>query len=689
MIDWRLHAGDRAEHQDGAVEHAQRALDLDGEVDVAGRVDDVDVVVLPLQWVAARRDRDAALALELHGVHRGADAVLALDLVDRVDPLGVEEDALGQRRLARVDVGADADVADRAQIFDHFIPLDGCRRYHLPRPSSHNSLKLRSRGGGGVYIQKRKSLFCSFHEIHAAPGHKRRSPRLAFPRSGGRIHNDGMPNRKPIDDAPAELEGRPDLELESLRTLGHRAVDWMVDYLSGLSLEVRANERPILPTEAPEDVFARFRAGVPEDGISPEQVFDEFRETILPLTTTLQHPGNLGYIPNSASIVGIIGDLVSSTLNQNVSIVRGGPSAAAVEHQVVGWLRELLGVPPGGGGILTSGGSLGNLMGIALARERAGNPERIRYYVSEETHSSIERAIKFLGLPRESMRYVETDDALRIRPDALEAAIEADVRDGANPAAVVAAAGTIGSGAVDDLEALGSLCERRGLWLHVDGAYGALAAAAPSCAWMRAGLARADSLSLDPHKWLFVPIDVSCLLVRDLDFMRQFFGVKAEYLRVVASETTGDVHQPMEHTVELSRRFRALKLWMVLKAFGARSMRAIIEEHLQLARTFAGWVEQDEEFELSAPVVTSTVCFRYRPSWLPGRGMSEQEEQGELDRVNEAMLHEVNRRPGLFISRNRLRGRFTLRACVTSLRTREVDLRRLWDACRSIAPTIQ
>jgi len=472
---------------------------------------------------------------------------------------------------------------------------------------------------------------------------------------------------------PGPFSERDDLDPERLRAFAHEAVDWMVDYLRDVGTEPRS----ILPPEAPRDIFERFREGLPEAGASPSAVFEEFQRAIVPLTTSLQHPGNLAYIPNSAGVVGIVADLLASAINQNVSIVRGGPSAAAVETQVVSWLRTFLGLSgDAGGGILTSGGSMGNLMGLALAREHAGGGEGLVFYASEETHSSIERAKRFLGLG-EALSLLAAGDDFRIRPDALADAVASDRAAGLKPAAVIATAGTIGSGAVDDLEALGDICQREGLWLHVDGAYGALAAAAPTCRWMQAGLARADSLSLDPHKWLFVPIDVSCLLVRDIDFMRRFFGVKAEYLKVIAPEIAGDIHQPMEHTFELSRRFRALKLWMAFKTYGARAIRETIEHHLHLARTLGAWVTAEPSFELSAPVVTSTTCFRFRP---PGADTGE-----ELDRINEDMMHAVNRKRGVFISRNRLRGRFTLRCCITSMRTTEEDVRRLWDACRDVA----
>jgi len=469
-----------------------------------------------------------------------------------------------------------------------------------------------------------------------------------------------------------EIPGRQDLSIEELRRFAHEAVDWMVSYLTSFG------EKAIQPSEPSARVFSLLREPLPEEGSAAGAVLREFVERIVPFATDLQHPGNFGYIPNSTGIVGIVADLLASTLNQNVSLVRGGASAAAIEEQAIRWLRSLLELPEGGG-VLTSGGSLANLMGLALARERAGRAEGVVFYVSEETHSSIDRGLRFLGVPADALRRLPTDEAFHLTASVLRESIARDRDRGLSPAAVVATAGTIGSGAVDPLEELAEVCRETGLWLHVDGAYGALAAAAPSGAFLRSGLASADSLSLDPHKWLFVPIDTSCLLVRDVVSMRRFFTVIPEYLKVSASEQ--EVPQPMESTIELSRRFRALRLWMVLKVYGAEAIRGRIEEHLSLARKLASWIEEDPDFQLAAPVETSTVAFRYVPDGRLG--------PEDLDGLNEAMLDRLNRQPALFLSRNRLRGRFTLRACITGLRTTEENVRQLWSACRKAAEALR
>ncbi len=469
---------------------------------------------------------------------------------------------------------------------------------------------------------------------------------------------------------------------ESLRAFSHQAVDWMVDYLEGF------RDGPILQPATPAEVVRAFEEPLPAEGMAPEAVLEIVRTKVAGLATHLQHPGNFAYVPNSADMVGVIADAIAATLNQNVSLFRGGPSAAAMERQVITWIRQMIGFPQDSAGVLTSGGSMANLMGLALARDRtasAAGKDPV-FYVTGETHSSVHRAIRFLGLSESATRAVPTDGDYRMRADRLERSIIEDRENGRNPCAVIASAGTIGSGAVDPLEAISDVCRKRGLWLHVDGAYGALAAAAPLGEWMRPGLARADSASLDPHKWLFVPIDASCLLVRDADHARRFFTLVPEYLKVSAGESES-VHHPMEYTIELSRRFRALKIWMVLKVHGADAVRGLINHHLELAADLGDWVRGTPEFELLAPVMTSMVCFRC----LPGSASRQPEAERErrLDALNNELLERINRAGGLFISHCRLDGRFALRVCITHLRSKREDVERLKRALVEAASAVE
>ncbi|MFQ5790143.1 MAG: pyridoxal phosphate-dependent decarboxylase family protein [Acidobacteriota bacterium] len=468
---------------------------------------------------------------------------------------------------------------------------------------------------------------------------------------------------------------------ESLRGFAHQAIDWIVDYLQGV------DGKTILPPVDPREVLAAFSEPLPESGLPPEKVFELFQEKVVRYATHLQHPGNFAYVPNSTDLVGVVADALAAALNQNVSLFRGGPSAAAVEKRVVDWLKQCVGFSQEGDGVLTSGGSLANLMALALARERAGVEKDLVFYISPEVHSSIHRALRFLGLGPATWHKVTTDGRYRMSARALAEAVAWDRQKGRTPAAVVASAGTICSGAVDPLEDIADLCEEENVWLHVDGAYGALAAMAPSGAWMRPGLARADSLSLDPHKWLFVPIDTSCLLVRDPQHMRHFFTLVPEYLKVSRSEAVEGVHHPMEQTVELTRRFRALRVWMSLKVYGARAIRDKIEQHLHLAKELASRLEASERFQLLAPVMTSIVCFRRTPAGI--KALPEGKRDASLDRLNQEVMARLNRREGLFLSHCRLRRAFALRVCITHLRTTAEDIDRLWDALNTICEQVE
>lgn len=470
----------------------------------------------------------------------------------------------------------------------------------------------------------------------------------------------------------SEFPDRNDLDLEALARFGHRAVDWIAEYLGGFDRE------PILQTAPPSQVVEAFQEPLPEEGLPADAVFEAFQQKVARYATHLQHPGNFAYIPNSASLVGVVADALASALNQNTSLWRGGPSSAAVEQRVIAWLKEMIGYPDEGDGSLTSGGSIANLMGLALARDRAGAGQNLIFYLSAEVHSSIQRGLRFLGFGREAIQVVATDKSYRMDPGSLARAVARDRAKGKNPAAVVASAGTVASGAVDPLEDIGDFCREQNLWLHVDGAYGALAAACPSGAWMRAGLARADSLSLDPHKWLFVPLDASCLLVRDPEHMRRSFNLVPEYLKVSGPEEEEKIHHPMENSIELSRRFRALKIWMTLKVYGARAIREKIESHLRLARKLASRLDGTAGFELLAPIETSIVCFRRVPPGAEKLPPGEREEV--IDRLNQEVMERVNRAGGLFMSHCRLGGAFALRACITHLRTTEKDVDRLWEA---------
>ena len=388
-------------------------------------------------------------------------------------------------------------------------------------------------------------------------------------------------------------------------------------------------------------------------------------------------PGILPTFPNSTGVVGVVADLLASTLNQNVSLVRGGPSAAAIERQVVSWLASLIDYP--GGGVLTSGGSMANLMALGLARELLGSGPDSVFYLSVETHSSMDRALRFLGFRGDSVRHVEVDEHYRMDPDALRErdpsgpilGRQADLRRGDRGQHRIRChrSSRLSRRGLPNRRRLAS-CRRR---LRGAGGGGPI----PRVASCRA---RRRRLLVDGPTQVAIRPDRHQLSAREGRRRRcdDFFTIVPEYLKVTGNE---DVYQPMEHTLELSRRLRGLRLWMVLKCYGAEAIRARIEEHVLLARRLAEWIDESEHFELCAPAATSTVCFRYLPPTAGGESLTPE----RLDEINETIFHEINRRPDIYVSRNRLGGRFTLRACITHLRTTQDDVVRLWSYCQEIA----
>ncbi len=376
-----------------------------------------------------------------------------------------------------------------------------------------------------------------------------------------------------------------------------------------------------------------------------------------------------GYVLGSGEPVAAIADLLASILNQNVTAWRSSPAAVAIEKTVVSWLAKAIGCG-GFGGSLTGGGSSANLMALALAREaklpandQGLGARRGTVYASEEVHMSIPKGIALLGIGRDHLRLIPTDESFHILPDELERAMLRDQAAGTVPIAVVASAGTVNTGAIDPLPQLAEICRRHGAWLHVDGAYGALAAMATRNRFP--GLELADSISLDPHKWLYQPLDCGCLLYRDAGAARPAFAHTGDYARALTADPI-EAFAFFEESLELSRRFRALKLWLSLRYHGFEAFRESIKSDLAHARRLAESIVEQPELQLVAPVELSAVCFRY----LGKGGLSE----AELNRVNHAILKRVNERGQVYLSNATLRAKFCLRACVVNHRTTDADI---------------
>ena len=469
-----------------------------------------------------------------------------------------------------------------------------------------------------------------------------------------------------------------DMSREEFREAGHRLVDWIAEYLE------HADRYPVLAQVKPGDVKAQFPAAAPLHGDSMDAIFADFERSLVPGLTHWNAPSFFAYFSISASAPGILADFLSSALNQQAMLWRTSPAATELEDVALGWLRQLMGLPATFEGVIYDTASVSSLHALAAARERAvpgvrqeglagraGLP-RLRVYCSEHAHSSIDKGVILLGLGHDALRKIPVDDEFRMRPGALAEAVAEDRRAGLRPFAVVATTGTTSTTSVDPVPAIADVCEREGLWLHVDAAYGGVAAIVPGHEWVLAGCDRADSLVVNPHKWLFTPFDLSAFYCRHMDLVRAAFSLVPEYLRT--SDPSG-VKNLMDTGVQLGRRFRSLKLWMILRYFGAEGIRARIEEHMRLARELAGWIDADPDFERLAPVPMSVVCFRAKPAVLAP-------DEAALETFNARLLDAVNATGQTFLSHTKLNGRFTLRLAIGHIRTTREHVARAWDLVR-------
>jgi len=473
------------------------------------------------------------------------------------------------------------------------------------------------------------------------------------------------------------------------RAAGHVVVDLMADYLE--TLESRA----VFPPIEPGSLRPLFPALPPEMPESIETILADYRALIEPNATHWQHPGFLAYFSTTASGPGILGEMLTAALGQNAMLWRTSPIGTELEELVVDWLRQALGLPVAFDGLLTDTASTSTLIALAAAREACGADVAarglagrddlgggLRVYASAEAHSSVEKACMTLGLGRASLVRIGINERFELLPDELETAIAADRFAGRYPMAVVATLGTTSSTSVDPIAAVAEIAEREELWLHVDAAYAGVVAMLPDRRAPFDGWERADSIVVNPHKWLFTPLDASLLLTRRMETLRAAFGLVPEYLRTL--DRDGPVRDYNEYTPQLGRRFRALKLWILLRWFGLEGLRRRIERHLDLAADFAAAVEADPDWELLAPVPFSTVCFRWRPAELADRA-GEPDIADRLDLANEAIMDEANRSGEVFLSHTRLAGRFTIRVAIGSLRTEGRHVERAWALLRMAA----
>jgi len=472
-----------------------------------------------------------------------------------------------------------------------------------------------------------------------------------------------------------------DMSADEFRTRGHEMVEWIARFMEN------PERFPVLARVAPGDIRNALPAAAPESGEDFGAIMADFDRILMPGMTHWSHPGFMAYFSITASAPGVLADFVASALNQQAMLWRTSPSATELEEVVMGWLRQLIGLPDIFEGVIYDTASVSSLHAIAAAREAAvpqvrqlglaGRPDvpRLRVYCSDQTHSSIDKGVILAGLGHEALRRIPSDAAFRMRPDELRAAIAEDRAAGILPIAVVATVGTTSTTSVDPVAAIADICESEHVWLHIDSAYAGVAAMLPEHAHILAGAERADSLVVNPHKWLFTPFDLSAFFCRRMDVVRQAFALTPEYLK-----TPDAARNLMDTGVQLGRRFRSLKLWMILRYFGAEGVRDRLRYHIALAQELAGWVDASPDFERLAPTIFSVVCFRAKPrdrAWA----------EPDLARLNEAIMKRVNDSGEIFISHTVLNGRFTLRVAIGNLQTTERHVARAWELIQQALAT--
>jgi aromatic-L-amino-acid decarboxylase len=492
-------------------------------------------------------------------------------------------------------------------------------------------------------------------------------------------------NQAPLE--PAQADGLGDMDPEAFRAAAHVVVDRIADYLSTLE------DHAVLPDIEPGSIRPQLPAHAPEAPEPIDAILADVDRLVFPYATHWQHPGFFAYFATSASGPGMLGEFLTAALGQNPMLWRTSPIGTELEGVVVRWLADALGLPDSFDGLLTDTASTSTLIALAAAREAAGTDAaaeglagrgvgRPRVYASSEAHSSVEKACMTLGLGRSALVKVPVNDRYEMDAAALAAAIAADRAAGLRPIAVVATVGTTSSTSVDPVSAVADITGREGLWLHVDGAYAGVVALLPERRGPFAGWERADSIVVNPHKWLFTPLDASLLLTRRMEVLRAAFSLVPEYLRTL--DRANPVLDYNEYQPQLGRRMRALKLWMQLRWFGLEGLRRRIDGHLAEAERFAGWIDADPDWERLAPVPFSTVCFRWRPAPLAGRE-DEPDVAAWLDGANIALMDGVNRTGRVFLSHTRLAGRFTIRLAIGNLRTEPRHVELAWALLRAEA----
>jgi aromatic-L-amino-acid/L-tryptophan decarboxylase len=464
------------------------------------------------------------------------------------------------------------------------------------------------------------------------------------------------------------------MDPREFRATGHRVVDLLAEYFEGIE------QKPVFPDVEPRALNELFAESLPEHAQDIDDVLRELEEKLVPYCTHVGHPGYMGLITPSPNPVGVLGDFIASALNQNLGAYTIGPSAVAMERRTVRWLTDMAGYGREAGGNLTSGGTMANFIGLKLARDWAsrdhaqhdGVEGRWAVYVSEERHVSVDKAVDCVGAGRSALRALPTDDNFRVRLDALEAAITADKENGIRPMCIVGIFGTTNTGAVDDIRALRRIADRERMWLHVDAAYGGGMLLSHEWPLGNLGLEAADSITIDPHKWFYAPLDAGAILVKDEGRLTVSFGMKPSYL-TDEMDPRNERYQYYVHGFEQSRRFRGLKVWMSFKRYGARQIGEWVDANVQQAKHLYALLERYPDFEAACEPVMSAICVRYRAGGLEGTASHT---------LHAEVARRIEQDGRFWISTTELKGKSWFRINPVNFRTRTEHMEQLIELLR-------
>lgn len=468
------------------------------------------------------------------------------------------------------------------------------------------------------------------------------------------------------------------MDSKLFRKHAHEMVDWMADYIENI------RDYPVKSPVAPGDIFCRVPDGPPDDGEQFDRIIDDFEKIIVPGLTHWQHPSFFAYFPANSSPPSVLAEMLTATIGAQCMIWQTSPAAAELEEKMIGWLRQMIGLPEDFTGCIQDTASTATLCSILTAREKltdyqinkSGITEASRFavYCSSETHSSIEKAVKIAGLGSSSIRKIIVDEKFALIPSALEERIKEDLEKNITPLCVVATSGTTGSTAVDPLKAIGEICRRYKIWLHVDAAFAGTALILPEMRWMSEGAELADTFVFNPHKWMFTNFDCSAYFVKDQKALIRTFAIMPEYLKTDEAEK---VNNYRDWGIPLGRRFRALKLWFVIRTYGVEGLKRMVRNHIVMIQNLVKKIEADPDFEMLAPAPLNLVCFRYHPENI--------DDESELDRINEKLINNLNATGKIYITHTKLNGKYTLRLVAGQTSVKQADIDNGWRLIKALA----